>query len=405
MPPNGRICCERDARAPLDPQILARDEQRLARRSSCAAPPPAPELRAGGRRRRRRVVHPARGDPDLARREPGGPRRARATPATRCGPPTARRARPRRAPTRPCSSRPACGSSSSRSRGSRASAIASETRRRWPCESRPCVTSRRPVERRGARARRRRRPPTGRPPASRTGCSPARSDRRSRRSRGRRARASGESSAGRSRDRRRAPRPIRTAAATAPRTAAAGSSCPRRSRPPAARSRPPRPRDRRPRARGIVRACKQPTEGARHARGLLRERGAIRRECTKRTGRAAKRSPEVRQSGRSAQVPSTAVRRTIAAIGRMLVTLGLLILLFVTYELWGTGIFTARAQHRLKNQFHQRAPAGAAHDNPVVTAPTTNPEPRHKTATRPPRTINPTFRGRAARGRDHRRDQ
>ena len=47
------------------------------------------------------------------------------------------------------------------------------------------------------------------------------------------------------------------------------------------------------------------------------------------------------------------MRRTIAAIGRTLVTLGLLILLFVTYELWGTGIFTARAQSDLKHKFAQ----------------------------------------------------
>ena len=60
------------------------------------------------------------------------------------------------------------------------------------------------------------------------------------------------------------------------------------------------------------------------------------------------------------QVPSTVVRRTIAAIGRMLVTIGLLILLFVTYELWGTGIFTARDQARLKSQFHKELLAGAA---------------------------------------------
>ena len=45
------------------------------------------------------------------------------------------------------------------------------------------------------------------------------------------------------------------------------------------------------------------------------------------------------------------MRRTIAAIGRALVTIGLLILLFVVYTLWGTGIFTARAQAQLKDDF------------------------------------------------------
>jgi sortase A len=64
------------------------------------------------------------------------------------------------------------------------------------------------------------------------------------------------------------------------------------------------------------------------------------------------------------------VRRTIAAIGRALVTLGLLILLFVTYELWGTGIFTARAQSDLGHKFEKQL-REVEGDNPVVTVPTT----------------------------------
>ena len=52
-----------------------------------------------------------------------------------------------------------------------------------------------------------------------------------------------------------------------------------------------------------------------------------------------------------ASVPCRRVRRAIAAIGRTLVTVGLLILLFVAYQLWGTGIFTARAQDDLRSEF------------------------------------------------------
>jgi sortase A len=64
------------------------------------------------------------------------------------------------------------------------------------------------------------------------------------------------------------------------------------------------------------------------------------------------------------------VRRTAASLGRMLVTVGLLILLFVAYQLWGTGIFTARAQSDLRRKFHTEI-----QDNPTVastssTAPT-----------------------------------
>ena len=79
------------------------------------------------------------------------------------------------------------------------------------------------------------------------------------------------------------------------------------------------------------------------------------------------------------------MRRTIAAIGRALVTIGLLILLFVVYTLWGTGIFTARAQAQLKDDFQKELEA-AQRDNPVVvTTPSTEPrkggKPRRTTTT------------------------
>jgi sortase A len=90
------------------------------------------------------------------------------------------------------------------------------------------------------------------------------------------------------------------------------------------------------------------------------------------------------------------VRRTIAAIGRALVTIGLLILLFVTYELWGTGIFTARAQTRLKHQFEQKLKEAQA-DNPVVTTPTSRPRKggRRTTTTINPRLLVPAAEGKA----------
>jgi sortase A len=47
------------------------------------------------------------------------------------------------------------------------------------------------------------------------------------------------------------------------------------------------------------------------------------------------------------------VRRTVAGIGRTLITLGLLILLFVGYQLWGTDIFTARAQDKLEGKLQE----------------------------------------------------
>jgi sortase A len=78
-------------------------------------------------------------------------------------------------------------------------------------------------------------------------------------------------------------------------------------------------------------------------------------------------------------VPSAVVRRTIAAIGRTLVTLGLLILLFVTYELWGTGIFTARAQADLKHKFDQEV--RQSNSEVVVPPSSTTPTSGPKTST------------------------
>ncbi|HKA93371.1 MAG TPA: class E sortase [Acidimicrobiia bacterium] len=45
------------------------------------------------------------------------------------------------------------------------------------------------------------------------------------------------------------------------------------------------------------------------------------------------------------------MRTAIGGVGRVLVTVGVLILLFVAYQLWGTGIYEARAQSDLESQF------------------------------------------------------
>jgi sortase A len=78
------------------------------------------------------------------------------------------------------------------------------------------------------------------------------------------------------------------------------------------------------------------------------------------------------------------VRRTAASLGRMLVTVGLLILLFVAYQLWGTGIFTARAQHDLKNKFNAEL-----HDNPRIEPSTTSAPPRSSSTLPAPSTTAP----------------
>jgi len=52
------------------------------------------------------------------------------------------------------------------------------------------------------------------------------------------------------------------------------------------------------------------------------------------------------------------VRRVVAGVGRTLIVVGVLILLFVAYQLWGTGISEARDQKQLKKDFNAAAPQG-----------------------------------------------
>ena len=62
--------------------------------------------------------------------------------------------------------------------------------------------------------------------------------------------------------------------------------------------------------------------------------------------------------------------RVLGAIGRTCITAGVLILLFVAYQLWGTGIETARAQNRLEDRFEQLLADVPEPTTPAVTVPT-----------------------------------
>jgi sortase A len=62
------------------------------------------------------------------------------------------------------------------------------------------------------------------------------------------------------------------------------------------------------------------------------------------------------------------VRTVIGAIGRVLVTVGLLILLFVAYQLWGTGIYEARAQSDLESQFNRELGRQRSQSTTTTTA-------------------------------------
>ena len=71
--------------------------------------------------------------------------------------------------------------------------------------------------------------------------------------------------------------------------------------------------------------------------------------------------------------------RIVAGIGRTMITTGLLILLFVAYQLWGTGLAEARAQEDLRESFQ----ASLAATTPATSAPTTTTTSTTSTTTPP----------------------
>ncbi len=82
------------------------------------------------------------------------------------------------------------------------------------------------------------------------------------------------------------------------------------------------------------------------------------------------------------------IRRTLGGVGRSLITIGTLILLFVAYQLWGTGYFTARAQDNLKQEFAQLQ---RSLSTTTTTAPVTTTSRGPTPTTRPPKS-DPTVK-------------
>ena len=68
--------------------------------------------------------------------------------------------------------------------------------------------------------------------------------------------------------------------------------------------------------------------------------------------------------------PGDGWRLFARGLGQLLITLGVLILLFVAYELWGTGFYTQAQQHKLENTIQRQWQAGGAPD--VSTLPVDN---------------------------------
>ena len=77
--------------------------------------------------------------------------------------------------------------------------------------------------------------------------------------------------------------------------------------------------------------------------------------------------------------------RALGAIGRTLVSVGVLLLLFVAYQLWGTGLQEARAQNDLRSEFARV----------IATTTTTTGPGSPGQATVPPTTLPPTPQGEA----------
>jgi sortase A len=70
------------------------------------------------------------------------------------------------------------------------------------------------------------------------------------------------------------------------------------------------------------------------------------------------------------------VRSAVNATGRVLVTVGTLLLLFVAYQLWGTGIYEARQQSELRSQLNRDIARVKREERPVSgTTTTTLPPP------------------------------
>jgi len=67
------------------------------------------------------------------------------------------------------------------------------------------------------------------------------------------------------------------------------------------------------------------------------------------------------------------LRSVLSALGAVLTGAGVLILLFVAYQLWGTGLYTSRQQDTLRSQFKQKAHI----DQPASSTTSTTVDPLH----------------------------
>ncbi len=79
------------------------------------------------------------------------------------------------------------------------------------------------------------------------------------------------------------------------------------------------------------------------------------------------------------------IARLVGGIGRVMMTAGVVLLLFVVYQLWGTGLQTAQEQDRIEGEF-----AALQESGPTTEAPDTTAPPDSTAVTTPPSTLSPT---------------
>ena len=99
----------------------------------------------------------------------------------------------------------------------------------------------------------------------------------------------------------------------------------------------------------------------------------------------------------------------MGGIGKVLIVLGLMMFAFVGYQLWGTGLQTARAQHDLENEFKKAlqntttvattAPATTTTGAPSSTEPPSTTSPPPTTSTVPTAPSTPPIESGEAIGR------
>lgn len=83
------------------------------------------------------------------------------------------------------------------------------------------------------------------------------------------------------------------------------------------------------------------------------------------------------------------MRRVISGVGKVLVTFGILLLLFVAYQLWGTGIYTARAQNQLEKDFQSQLADAGVTPTTIPTRTTASTAPTATTTTTLPAVAAP----------------